>query len=479
VTRMIRPIHQASAGFDDHEGVFSGVLTKLNSLWVRLTYPFASCGRNLSLHYASEISRTLATRIHLGNRVAIGKHTWFHLGMEGEHAIKIAIEQDCRIAARCTMSAKNSIHLERNVMLASDVLVMDHNHAYEDVTTAIWRQGPTPGGRIWIGEGCRIGQGAAILCDKGDLVLGQNCEVAPGAVVTRSFPADSVISGNPARAARKPGTVPKSRGITRISNEANDSSELKHIGEIDSKDSEDPRDNSPDTNSTRYSEQATSDEDLLSWISRLAGKLHIIWMARTFRFYSFGRGAWAHYSFAIARAAAPYISVGKHVGFGRDAKLDVRAASEAVPPVITMEDRSGLQRRCVISARNHIHVMRDVIFGPSVLVMDHGDDLQEDGPANRSPQTAGGTIRIEEECWIGFGSVIVCEQGELTIGRHSVVGANSLVTRSIPSYSVVAGNPARIVKQYDFSTGKWVLGCIRPAAGADQQSPVHVAAAPS
>jgi acetyltransferase-like isoleucine patch superfamily enzyme len=123
--------------------------------------------------------------------------------------------------------------------------------------------------------------------------------------------------------------------------------------------------------------------------------------------------------------------------------------------------------------------MRDVIFGPSVLVMDHGDDLQEDGPANRSPQTAGGTIRIEEECWIGFGSVIVCEQGELTIGRHSVVGANSLVTRSIPSYSVVAGNPARIVKQYDFSTGKWVLGCIRPAAGADQQSPVHVAAAPS
>lgn len=474
MTGMICPLHQASAGFDDHEGFFSRVLTKLNSLWVSVTYPFASCGRNLSLHYASEISRTLATRIQLGTRVAIGKHTWFHLGMEGEHTIKIAIEQDCRIGARCTMSAKNSVHLERNVMLASDVLVMDHNHAYEDVTTAIWRQGPTPGGRIRIGEGCRIGQGAAILCDKGDLVLGQNCEVAPGAVVTRSFPADSVISGNPARASQKPGAVPPSRGASGRSMEAN---EAKNGSEIYVKDSQDPWGNSPDTDSTRYSEEEISDEDLLSWISRLAGKLHVMWMARTFRFYSFGRGAWAHYSVAIARAAAPYISIGEHVGFGRGAKLEVRAGSGTVSPAITIEDRSGLQRRCVISARNQIHVMRDVVFGPSVLVMDHDDELQEGEPA--SQRTKGGKVRIEEECWIGFGSVIICEQGELTIGRHSVVAANSIVRRSIPSYSVVAGNPARIVKQYDFSAGKWVLGCIRPNPGADSPNPVPVAAAPS
>ena len=476
---MTRPIHQASRSFDDHEGFCSRMLTKLNSLWVRLTYPFASCGRNLSLHYASEISRTLATRIQLGGGVSIGRHTWFHLGMEGEHAIKIAIEQDCRIGPRCTISAKNSIHLGRNVVLASDVLLMDHNHAYEDVTTAIWRQGPTPGGRIKIGEGCRIGQGAAILCDKGDLVLGKNCEVASGAVVTRSFPADSVISGNPARAARKPGTVAATGHATGRSSEADDATEAKHGGEIYAQDSQKPRENSPDTDSNRYSEEATSDEDLLSWISRLAGKIHILWMARTFPFYSFGRGAWAHYSFAIARAAAPYISIGEHVGFGREAKLEVSAASGALPPVITMEDRSGLQRRCVISARNHIHVMRDVIFGPSVLVTDHGDDLLEGRAAMQDDQMAGGTIRIEEECWIGFGSVIVCEQGELTIGRHSVVGANSLITRSIPSYSVVAGNPARIVKQYDFSAGKWVLGCIRPNAGANSLNPVPVIAAPS
>jgi acetyltransferase-like isoleucine patch superfamily enzyme len=78
-------------------------------------------------------------------------------------------------------------------------LLMDHAHAYEDVTNPIKVQGTTPGGRIRIEEGCRIGRGAAILCDKGELVLGRNCIVAPRAVISRSFPPNSVISGNPGR----------------------------------------------------------------------------------------------------------------------------------------------------------------------------------------------------------------------------------------------------------------------------------------
>jgi acetyltransferase-like isoleucine patch superfamily enzyme len=44
------------------------------------------------------------------------------------------------------------------------------------------------------------------------------------------------------------------------------------------------------------------------------------------------------------------------------------------------------------------------------------------------------------------------------IGRGSVVGANSLVCRSVPAHSVVAGNPARLVKQYDPLKKMWVLG---------------------
>jgi acetyltransferase-like isoleucine patch superfamily enzyme len=199
---------QTSDGSKDREGVFSRLLTKLNSLWVAATYPFAGKGANLSLHYASEISRSFAPHIRLGNRVEIGRQTWFFTwstpGMEGNDDVKIIIDDNCRLAERCTITAGNSIHLESDVVLASDVLVMDHAHAYEDVSTPIREQGTTRGGKIRISAGCRIGQGAAILCsNKGELVLGRNCVVSPLAVVTRSFPADSVLSGNPARAVKK------------------------------------------------------------------------------------------------------------------------------------------------------------------------------------------------------------------------------------------------------------------------------------
>jgi len=169
----------------------------LNTLWVTKTYPFAGAGRSLGLHPMCEISRQLAPSIWLGNRVEIGKHSWLTLWIVRDR--RIVIEDDCRIDKRCTLSAENSIHLERGVVLESDVLVMDHAHAYEDVGQAIKFQGATSGGTIHIEEGCRIGQGAAILCDKGELRLGRNCVVAPGSVVTRSFPENSVISGNLAR----------------------------------------------------------------------------------------------------------------------------------------------------------------------------------------------------------------------------------------------------------------------------------------
>ena len=43
-----------------------------------------------------------------------------------------------------------------------------------------------------------------------------------------------------------------------------------------------------------------------------------------------------------------------------------------------------------------------------------------------------------------------------SVGRHCVIGANAVVTKDIPDYSVAVGSPARVIKSYDFTTGKWV-----------------------
>lgn len=52
-------------------------------------------------------------------------------------------------------------------------------------------------------------------------------------------------------------------------------------------------------------------------------------------------------------------------------------------------------------------------------------------------------IRIEDDAWIGAGAIIL---PGLTIGEGSIVGAGAVVTKDVPPHSVVAGNPARVIK---------------------------------
>lgn len=61
-------------------------------------------------------------------------------------------------------------------------------------------------------------------------------------------------------------------------------------------------------------------------------------------------------------------------------------------------------------------------------------------------------VRIGEGSWLGE-NVCVCGA---SIGKHCVIGANSVVTKDIPDYCVAVGNPARIVKKYDFEKEQWV-----------------------
>ena len=61
-------------------------------------------------------------------------------------------------------------------------------------------------------------------------------------------------------------------------------------------------------------------------------------------------------------------------------------------------------------------------------------------------------ITIGNDVWIGANSVVTAG---VTIGRHAIIGAGSVVTKDIPEFSVSVGNPARVIKKYNFETGSW------------------------
>lgn len=61
-------------------------------------------------------------------------------------------------------------------------------------------------------------------------------------------------------------------------------------------------------------------------------------------------------------------------------------------------------------------------------------------------------IIVEDDCWIGANSIVVAG---VKIGKHSVVAGGSVVTKDVPPYSIVGGNPAKLLKQYNFETKTW------------------------
>jgi acetyltransferase-like isoleucine patch superfamily enzyme len=179
-------------------------LTKLHSLWLGMTYPFASIGRKVSFHYTSKVNRRRSTRVSLGNFVSLREYAWLSVATEDPTGDPvIVLDDNCHVGFGSIISAKNRIHLERDVLVGQVVIIVDHNHAYEDINVPVVDQGITEGGTIRIGQGTWIGHGASIIAPRGELTIGRNCVIAANSMVMRSIPDYSVVAGYPATIIRQ------------------------------------------------------------------------------------------------------------------------------------------------------------------------------------------------------------------------------------------------------------------------------------
>jgi len=201
--------------------------------------------------------------------------------------------------------------------------------------------------------------------------------------------------------------------------------------------------------------------DPLRLLPRILCKLYTMWVTSLHPFHSIGKGASFHYTTNLHNAAL--MQIGDYLTVHKDVWLHGKepdAGHEG--PTLIIGDRCFIARRCHISAKNRVCIEDNVLFAASVLVQDHGHEFSDvTRPITEQGPAKGGTIRIGQGSWIGQGAVIVCDSGELSLGRNCVVAANAVVTKSAPDYSVIAGNPARIVKQFDPTKGTWVLGSVR------------------
>src|ERR1700744_6256147 len=118
-----------------------------------------------------------------------------------------------------------------------------------------------------------------------------------------------------------------------------------------------------------------------------------------------------------------------------------------IPPFYTVggdEIRVGrnvfVNQNCTFYDLGGLDIADDVMIGPNVNIITAGHPLE---PSQRRSVTIGEPIVIERNVWIATGATII---GGVTVGETSVVAAGSVVTRDVPPYPLVGGNPARVIR---------------------------------
>ncbi|MEG1405263.1 MAG: acyltransferase [Alistipes sp.] len=155
--------------------------------------------------------------------------------------------------------------------------------------------------------------------------------------------------------------------------------------------------------------------------------------ARVYRHARMDIFPWHRFELGARAQIEAYAVVNNGVGdvvIGEDVHIGIGAV--VVGPV-RLGSHAGLGQYVSVQGMNH---------GFADVTID--SDLQ---PVDCRPVTIGDCSHI------GTNSTVVAG---VTIGDHCMVGAGSVVTKNIPSYCVAVGNPARVVKKYDFEKRAWV-----------------------
>lgn len=149
------------------------------------------------------------------------------------------------------------------------------------------------------------------------------------------------------------------------------------------------------------------------------------------------------------------ISIGKNTNIGYDSEFFVYEShfSKKLNSHLTIGDNVRIQCRIRVTCAGNVSIGNNVLIAPDVFITDHNHGMNPTIDGGYSPQEL--MIRdvvIGNGCWIGQRCSVL---PGVTIGEHSIIGANSVVTKSIPPYSIAVGSPAKIIKIWNFEKSEW------------------------
>lgn len=152
-----------------------------------------------------------------------------------------------------------------------------------------------------------------------------------------------------------------------------------------------------------------------------------------------------------------FISIGSNTSIGHSAWLAAfeNYLNQSFTPKLLIGNNVRIGNYACITVIDEVDIADGCLFSEYVYISDHyhGNDPTTELSPKDQPLFSKGKVFIGENTFLGYRTTIM---SGVTLGKNCVVGSHSVVNKSFPDYSMIAGAPAKLIKTFNFEKKEWI-----------------------
>ena len=165
------------------------------------------------------------------------------------------------------------------------------------------------------------------------------------------------------------------------------------------------------------------------------------------------------FRFPLTILGKKYIDLGERLTLGRNCRIEAYSLDGSQNKRLIFGKDIQLNDNVHINAMERVEIGNNVLMASYVFISDNSHGCYKGNERDCNPETPPiernyliSPVIIEDNVWIGEAAIVMMG---VKIGRGSVIGAHALVNKDIPPHSIAVGNPAKVIKQYNYDKKRW------------------------